>query len=62
MILFTTFYQSFLKANMNAIFIAEVPSPQDAQQGLLGVQIYFHWAAEIFQQGKDTEEKYSSYR
>lgn len=47
---------------MNVIFIAEVPSPQDAQQGLLSVQIYFHWAAEIFQQGKDTEEKYSSYR
>lgn len=36
------FCHSFLKHSTSVIFIVEVLSPQDTQQGLLGVQIYFH--------------------
>lgn len=34
--------QSFLKDSASVIFVVEALSPQDAQQGLLAVQIYFH--------------------
>lgn len=54
MIFCSIFCQSFLKDSMSVIFVVEALSPQDAQQGLLGVQIYFHWAARII----SAREKY----
>jgi len=45
MIFCSIFCQSFLKNSTSVIFVVETLSPQGAQTGLLGVQIYFHWAA-----------------